>query len=370
MNKVVTINLGGRAYQLEEQGFEALRAYLDEASSRLADDPGKSEIIADLEQAIGEKCDKVLNPHKTVVTSDDVKKIIDEMGPVEGEANNDGAAPGQAGAKVPHRFYLIRDGAVFGGVCTGLAAYFDIDVTLVRLLFILLTVLTGGIWILLYFALMLLVPYADTAEAKAQAHGEPFNAEALVQRAKERWGESYERVTGSKWDDLTAGLHSAHEEHLKWKETRKQQKQQWKREWRAQRYAWRRPNPALSLIRAALAIVWILAFVSLVSTGLIFGWTISGAPVWLMVILLFVTYFAVTGPMRTAQWAPYWSGDPYGNNYAWAYTPWDGFVDGMVVLFIIAAFAWAYTEVPQFYALVHHPIGDGIRPLVAWLKSL
>ena len=28
MNKVVTINLGGTAYQLEEGGYDALRAYL------------------------------------------------------------------------------------------------------------------------------------------------------------------------------------------------------------------------------------------------------------------------------------------------------------------------------------------------------
>ena len=86
MNKVVTINLNGRAYQLEESGYESLRAYLDEASANLADDPGKTEIVADLEQAIAEKCDKVVSPHKTVVSADEIQKIIAEMGPVEGGA--------------------------------------------------------------------------------------------------------------------------------------------------------------------------------------------------------------------------------------------------------------------------------------------
>ena len=52
MNKVITINLNGRAYQLEEDGFDALRAYLDDASARLENDEGKAEIISDLEQAI------------------------------------------------------------------------------------------------------------------------------------------------------------------------------------------------------------------------------------------------------------------------------------------------------------------------------
>src|SRR5580704_2295601 len=184
MNKVVTINLNGRAYQLEEGGFEALRAYLDDASTKLAEDPGKSEIVSDLEQAIAEKCDKVLSPHKTVVSNDEIQKIITEMGPVEGDAKKESAGDEKheqgSGPRAPKRFFLIREDAVFAGVCAGLAAYFDIDVTIMRVAFVALTVFTGGVWILLYLALAILVPYADTAEARAQARGEPFNAEALV----------------------------------------------------------------------------------------------------------------------------------------------------------------------------------------------
>ena len=41
------------------------------------------EIIADLEQAIADKCVRFLKPHKTVVTSSEVDQIIKEMGPVE-----------------------------------------------------------------------------------------------------------------------------------------------------------------------------------------------------------------------------------------------------------------------------------------------
>ena len=52
MNKVTTVNLNGRAYQVEEQAYEQLRAYLDEAARLIADDPDCREIMADLEQAI------------------------------------------------------------------------------------------------------------------------------------------------------------------------------------------------------------------------------------------------------------------------------------------------------------------------------
>ena len=50
MNKVISIHLRGHAYQLEEPGYNRLRAYLDEAASRLASDPDRAEIIDDLEE--------------------------------------------------------------------------------------------------------------------------------------------------------------------------------------------------------------------------------------------------------------------------------------------------------------------------------
>src|ERR1017187_2205734 len=83
MNKVITINLNGVAYQLEENGFEALRAYLDSASRRLGANPDKDEIMADIEQAIAEKFRAFLGANKTVVVTKEVEGVIGEMGPVE-----------------------------------------------------------------------------------------------------------------------------------------------------------------------------------------------------------------------------------------------------------------------------------------------
>src|SRR5215470_4630400 len=83
MQKVVTISLNGVAYQLEEPGYNQLRDYLERAEARLKDSPDRAEVMADLEQAIGEKCRAVLGPHKTVVNTSEVELIIQEMGPVE-----------------------------------------------------------------------------------------------------------------------------------------------------------------------------------------------------------------------------------------------------------------------------------------------
>jgi len=53
--------------------------------------------------------------------------------------------------------YRIRDGRLVAGVCAGLAAYFGIDPTLVRLGFVVLTVF-GGFGILLYLGAWLVIP--------------------------------------------------------------------------------------------------------------------------------------------------------------------------------------------------------------------
>src|SRR6185437_16954883 len=98
MQKVISINLNGNAYQLDESGYEALREYLSGAERELAGNPDRAEIVADLEQAIADKCRKFLGAHKSVVSAAEVQQIIKEMGPIDAEAGQDsGDSQGGAG---------------------------------------------------------------------------------------------------------------------------------------------------------------------------------------------------------------------------------------------------------------------------------
>lgn len=183
MKKVVTINLNGRAYQLEEDGYAELKKYLDQAAHQLADDPDKDEIIADFEQAIAEKCDQVLTGGKTVVAEAAIKKIITEMGPVNGDETE--AAPEDT--TQTKRFFLIKEGSMVGGVATGLEAYLNIDVTVIRLVLVLATIFTSGAVVLAYLAIMLVAPVAVTPEEKASARGRRFNSQALLETARQKY---------------------------------------------------------------------------------------------------------------------------------------------------------------------------------------
>jgi phage shock protein PspC (stress-responsive transcriptional regulator) len=55
------------------------------------------------------------------------------------------------------KLYRSRDNRMIGGVCGGLGEFFDIDPTLIRLLFVLLTIF-GGSGVLVYLVMLLIVP--------------------------------------------------------------------------------------------------------------------------------------------------------------------------------------------------------------------
>jgi phage shock protein PspC (stress-responsive transcriptional regulator) len=249
MNKVVTINLAGQPYQLEEGGYDALRVYLDGARTRLAGNPDQEEIMNDLESAVAQKCSAFLTEQKQVVSASEVEQIIKEMGPVaaEGEAPEEGKEASSASAK---RLYRIREGAMIGGICTGLAAYLNIDVTLIRIVLVILAIFTSGGIIAAYVILMAVIPAADTPAQRAQAYGAaPFTAQQLIDRAQE----GYDTFKNSK-------------ELREWKRRWRDQKRAWKKQWRYdQQYRDFRSygtsrSPFLEFMQSVLGFLWLLFF--------------------------------------------------------------------------------------------------------------
>ena len=207
MHKVITINLNGHAYQLDEQGYEALRAYLADAEAQLAGNPDAPEILRDLEQSIAEKCLRILGPGKTVLATAEIEQILREIGPVDGSAGAAGTTRSDptAASHQPRRLYQIREGAMLSGVANGLAAYFDIDPTIVRVAFVAAAVIETSIYdrppmltIGLYVLLMFLVPYAKTSAERAAAQGSsaslPYKLQHAVEKVKAKFDGLHHRA--------------------------------------------------------------------------------------------------------------------------------------------------------------------------------
>jgi phage shock protein C len=83
----------------------------------------------------------------------------------------------------PKRLYRSRTDRMVAGVCGGLAQYFDIDVTLVRLVFLLLLVFGGG-GFLIYIVLAIVVPEEGSTSGTPQEVLQN-NVQDLADRAKE-----------------------------------------------------------------------------------------------------------------------------------------------------------------------------------------
>ena len=343
MNKVITINLNGNAYQLEEDGFEALRKYLESAGRRLEGNPDKAEIIADIEQSIGDKFRALLGVNKTVVVAKEVMDVIAEMGPVQdasgggdepagadaAQGNPESAAQGAAPG-TPKRLYKIRDGAMIGGVCNGLAAYFGIDVTIVRIAFAFAAFMWGS-GVLLYLLMMIILPRAETSAEKAAAYGAPSTAEEFIRRAK----------AGSYGGMKTFGDQKAYRE-WKWqfKREMRQHKNDFKREIQQNihkwSHDWRRPwqgrpqghadswiaGSFMTLLITIVSILGLCAMLSLIFTGSVFSFTLpAGMPLWVGIILLFLAFHIIKWPLKAARHSIYYHGE--GPGY-WAHGPFCG----------------------------------------------
>ena len=165
MTTILTINIGGTIHMVDEDAFDALRRYLEQARARLHGNPDQPEVIGDLERSIGEKLSRRASG-AAPATRAEVLTILHEIGPVEPDVENPVPPPP---ASQPRRLYRIHEGEQIAGVCTGLAAYADLDVNLVRVIFVLLTILTGGALALVYLVMMFVVPVARPAEAPSPA---------------------------------------------------------------------------------------------------------------------------------------------------------------------------------------------------------
>lgn len=354
MQKVIGINLNGVAYQVEERGYQALVAYLDRAQAQLAGNPDCDEILADLEQAIAEKCQACLGPHKTVVTAAEIDRVLVEMGPVDESAGTDDSqGPGRgtgtgadttgAAGSAPRRLYQIREGAMLSGVCNGLGAYFNVDPTIVRVVFVLLTLLTKGLWVFVYLVLMLVMPYATTSEERAAARGERFTAQDLIDRAKRQYAEI--------------------KENKAWKREWRRTRVRWKRQWRHLHWhppAWGGPMgppfgragqpwmmataPLFAIINVALLVLLAFVLISISTTHAVFGIAIpAGVPLWAAILIAVGIYTAVASPFHHVHRAAW-----YGYPTDW-WGPWIGL---LWLAFIAFSIWWGYHHVPEVRAFI------------------
>ena len=182
MKKTLTVNLGGTVFHIDEDAYRLLDNYLSNLKIHFRKEAGADEIIDDIERRSSELFAEKLTAGSQVITITDVEEVIARMGkPEDMEAENDSEpSVGNATRTTIHRrLYRNPDDKLLGGVISGMAAYLGWDVTLLRLLLLVVLICGVGTLIPVYIVCWLVIPEARTAAEKLSMRGEAVTVENI-----------------------------------------------------------------------------------------------------------------------------------------------------------------------------------------------
>ncbi|HBR54816.1 MAG TPA: hypothetical protein DEA82_11810 [Flavobacteriaceae bacterium] len=210
MNKTVNINLAGTFFHIDEDAFGKLSRYLEAIKKSLSDPQGKDEIIRDIEARISELFSEKIENHSQVISLKELDEVIAVMGQPE-DYRVDEELFDDAPAGAPKSTYsranashkqLFRDvdNKFISGVSSGLGHYLGLDAIWVRLLWILLTLLTSGTFIIIYILFWILVPAAVTTSEKLKMSGEAVTISNIEKKFKEGYETVADRVKSADYD--------------------------------------------------------------------------------------------------------------------------------------------------------------------------
>jgi phage shock protein PspC (stress-responsive transcriptional regulator) len=186
MKITVSINLGGYSFNIDEDAYAELKMYLKNLELHFAREESSSEILSDIETRMAELFRTKLTNYKQVINIEDVRQAISILGTPEDISDNNGpSARDKFSSPGYHRLYRDPDHRVIGGVCAGMAAYWDLEIWLVRLIFFILAMM--GVGILVYLILYIVLPEAKTTAEKIEMRGNPVNIHNIKDSVKKEF---------------------------------------------------------------------------------------------------------------------------------------------------------------------------------------
>jgi phage shock protein PspC (stress-responsive transcriptional regulator) len=212
MNKTVTINISGIIFHIEEDAYESLSKYLITIKGYFSKTDGGNEIMSDIESRIAELLQQKISASKQVVLMMDVDHVKSIMGKPEEfggehtkeETSSNEEQPNIGAEKVKRRLFRNPDEKAIGGVCSGLAEYFDVDTVWIRLAMFLL-IFFGGISLWVYIILWIIIPEAKTTADKFAMRGESANINNIMQSFKDEANDVKNRFKNNDFANTASG---------------------------------------------------------------------------------------------------------------------------------------------------------------------
>ena len=198
MNEIKKCSIAGISFTLEKDAYEALQTYIKSLNDTYKNNPDGEEIIADIEARIAELILST-QPAEGIVAKPLIDNIIKQLGSAE-EIDEEGAElhaetfDQNGNPRIPRRLYRDLENKKLGGVCAGVANYFDVDSTWIRLAMFIPLVITifgsvdifrwiapfsgnlFGFVIIGYAIMWFTIPAASSARQKLEMKGERVTA--------------------------------------------------------------------------------------------------------------------------------------------------------------------------------------------------
>lgn len=244
MKKTININLAGYPFTIDEDAYSLLKDYLDTIRYAFVTQEDTEDLAADIEARIAEILLEKEDRGFRIVTIDEISRVIERIGQPsdfidldqgmefkenisesneindfdrredeeveikieespstqrpDGQSSGSATPPPYNGTKnywnTFTRKRLFRDpqNSMLGGVCSGLAHYLKIDVTIVRLLAVLLFFLSASTVTIVYIILWIVVPAAQTPLQRLQMMGEDPTVENIGKTVTENFQDKAE----------------------------------------------------------------------------------------------------------------------------------------------------------------------------------
>lgn len=196
MKTVLTVGIGGKSFTIETEAYSDLKNYLNAFKNNSKLGVQNDETMKDLEARIAELFSTKIDSFKNVVDSKMVDEITAQLGMPDGQPyvknvhdeSGHSADANMGGGSYnykmvpPHKLYRDPGRHTLGGVCTGLAYYFNLDPVLMKVIFII-AFLAGLFGFLVYIILWIVIPRAVNPVQMCELYGIPPTAENLARFA-------------------------------------------------------------------------------------------------------------------------------------------------------------------------------------------
>jgi len=190
MKKVVNINLGGRAFTINEDAYSNLERYLKAIERHFSGSDGMEDILYDIENRMAELFVED-EKNGSIITIEKIEKVKSIMGRPEdfgGEEYDETETRSKTytnfNYRTGKRLFRDPDDQVIAGVASGLSAYLGInDPIFLRILFVILGF--SGVGVLPYIILWIAVPAARTSSDRLSMKGEDINIDSIAKTVED-----------------------------------------------------------------------------------------------------------------------------------------------------------------------------------------